>query len=111
MYLQSFLEAGIPINLLIEKYPSLVLVVAPDLAELDNPHLTSQIHPDQLYRLIRCGSSMGIIHVLKHLRSSLVILSSDAPSKVPIEIAPFVGEVVTLHREKESDEFIQSLLS
>lgn len=89
----------------------MVLVIAPDLSKLDHPQLTAQVPENQRYRLIRCESDMGVIHVLKHLRPSQAILPGDAPSKIRTDITAFVGEIAILGDDESSNELIQSLLS
>ena len=70
---QACLEHGLPISLLLEKYPHAVLLLAPDLVDLAHPRLVDQVPAAEHYRLIRCESA-GALHVLKHLRPALAML-------------------------------------
>ncbi|KAF5097947.1 hypothetical protein DV451_003602 [Geotrichum candidum] len=71
---QACLEHGLPISLLLEKYPHAVLLLAPDLVDLAHPRLVDQVPAAEHYRLIRCESYKGALHVLKHLRPALAML-------------------------------------
>jgi len=71
---QAYLEHGLPISLLLEKYPHAVLLLAPDLVDLAHPRLVDQVPAAEHYRLIRCESYKGALHVLKHLRPALAML-------------------------------------
>lgn len=71
---QACLEHGLPISLLLEKYPHAVLLLAPDLVDLAHPRLVDQVPAAERYRLIRCETYKGALHVLKHLRPALAML-------------------------------------
>lgn len=94
-----------------ERYPSLVFVIGPDLCELNHPQLAAQAPESQKYRLIRCETMAGVTHVLKHLQPSLVILPKDTPAKTGTDISAFVGEVVFLHSDEDTNARIASLLA
>lgn len=51
-----------------------MLLLAPDLADLEHPWLLDQVPGSERYRLIRCQTYKGVLHVLKHLRPALALL-------------------------------------
>lgn len=61
--------------------------------------LTAQIPGEVKYKVISCETDVGVIHVLKHLRSELVVLPTDRDVRKDIE--KFVGEVKLLSEQLE----------
>lgn len=94
-----------------DRYPQLVLIIGPDMANLSHPQLKAQVSPEQMHRLIRCETITGAIHVLKHLRPSLVILPDNVDLKVGTDISSFVGEIVSLKSAEDANDIFHSLLS
>lgn len=93
------MEAGIPLETLLTRYPNLVVVVAPDVTQTAELQLIAQIPGDVKYKVISCETDMGVIHVLKHLRSDLVVLPADRD--VNKDIGKFVGKVEVLSEQIE----------
>ncbi|KAF5092929.1 hypothetical protein D0Z00_004327 [Geotrichum galactomycetum] len=104
---QQWLEAGLPISLLLAKYPNAVLLLAPDLVDLTHPRLRDQVPASDHYRLIRCETYQGALHVLKHLRPQLALLPpADICGIGPGDLDNFVQQT-----ELISDESVARLLA
>jgi hypothetical protein len=104
---QQFLEDGLPISLLLVKYPNAVLLLAPDLVDLAHPRLRDQVPASERYRLIRCETYKGALHVLKHLRPALALIP-------PVEICGIgPGDLDHFVQQTEliSDESVARLLA
>ncbi|KAA8916099.1 hypothetical protein TRICI_001750 [Trichomonascus ciferrii] len=87
------------ISLLLTKFPNLVVIVAPDVTQAAELQLTAQIPGEVKYKVISCETDVGVIHVLKHLRSELVVLPTDRDIRKDIE--KFVGEIKLLSEQLE----------
>ncbi|CAN6668446.1 hypothetical protein TRVA0_040S01002 [Trichomonascus vanleenenianus] len=106
---KTLVESGIPLEILITKYPNLVVVIH-DQDELSAKQLSAQVAPEFQYKVINCDTEAGIVHVLKHLRSDLVVLPPNISGDVKDQIRKFVGKVELLSESiEESNKLLHDL--
>lgn len=92
------MDQSVPLAALIEKFSELVIVLAPDtISKVDL--VQRQIPANSQHKIISCETQIGVVHVLKHLRSDLVVLPNDIPQTVPSDISRFVGTVHVLDKD------------
>jgi hypothetical protein len=89
-----------------------VIVTAPNITTADDRlQLNSQVPASEKHRVIPCETQIGIVHVLKHLRADRVILPSDIPANVPVDITRFVGSVTQLSTDPgDANEQMRELI-
>lgn len=89
---QSLIDEHFPFTSLLDKFSELVVILGPD-ANSKFEVIKRQIPPKSQHKIIPCETQIGVVHVLKHLRSDLVVLPNDIPQTVPSDISRFVGSV------------------
>lgn len=94
----SLLNDGIPLQPLLSQYPELVVVLTPDVSrdEATMQTVNAQVPAEHSYKVIKCEKTIGVVHILKHLRPHLAILPHDIPRNTPSDISRFVGATTVL---------------
>ncbi|ODQ64567.1 hypothetical protein NADFUDRAFT_42878 [Nadsonia fulvescens var. elongata DSM 6958] len=101
----NLLLSGIPLMLLLSRYPNIVVVLTKEVS-IDNTPLASQIPRGMEHKIIPCETTIGIIHILKHLKPQYVVLAADTASYVERDIKGFVGQITSLTGDMETDNQI-----
>lgn len=93
---------------MLDRYRNMVLILTPEVSDHANPdafeQLDDQVASEAKYRMIPCETDVGVSHVLKHLRSALVVLPGQE-SKIKDQIASFVGTVMIMNERDQFDLF------
>jgi hypothetical protein len=97
---QSLIDQRFPLAPLVDKFSELVIILGPD-ANSKIELVQRQIPAESQHKIIPCETQIGVVHVLKHLRSDLVVLPNDIPQTVPSDISRFVGTVHVLDNNSE----------
>lgn len=100
---KSLLNDGIPIQPLLKQFPELVIILVPEVARDDATMqiVEAQVPQEHEYKVIKCEKTIGVVHLLKHLRPHLAILPHDIPKTTPSDISRFVGAVTVLHNDPQ----------
>lgn len=89
---------------LLARLPNLVIVVPHTVANKLHRKLKSAIGHGDSYRVIRCDTDVGVIHVIKHIRPELALVASGVGSNIQSEIKRFVGSSELLEEHVEVAE-------
>ncbi|KAG5364813.1 hypothetical protein CKK34_3638 [Yarrowia sp. E02] len=76
---------------LMQVHPNLVVIVPPMVANKVHRALKSSVGHEHSHKIIRCDTDVGVIHVIKHIRPDLALISDGVGDNIQGEVKRFVG--------------------